>query len=179
AGHTIGTPAYMSPEQCLGLKLDGRSDLYSLGCVMYEALTGIRLFEGKDAFESMNLHMRGDISFEGLKLREPIPADLEICILKALAKNPSDRYQTAKELMEDLERIQMKSFQGKGMNPIARYWHLVRRRVANQSVSIGFAAVSVTVTGLIAVVCIGLAWHWVVAIHAADTGHGGNASELY
>lgn len=109
AGHTIGTPAYMSPEQCLGLKLDARSDIYSLGCVMFETITGACPFEGKDAFEAMSNHMRGDISFAGTKIKDTIPDTVEQLVLKALAKDPSDRFQTAADLAAAIDRIRAQS----------------------------------------------------------------------
>lgn len=146
AGHTIGTPAYMSPEQCLGLALDARSDIYSLGCVMYETLSGIRPFEGRDAFEAMSLHMRGDISFDGTPIKDTIPVNLEACILKTLAKNPADRPQSAEELMAALEKIQTQTFQGKG--PF-RLVYSVQRFIQQRGSSLATTAATLTVTVLV------------------------------
>jgi serine/threonine protein kinase/Tfp pilus assembly protein PilF len=144
AGHTIGTPAYMSPEQCLGLELDARSDLYSLGCVMFETITGIRLFEGKDAFEAMNLHMRGDVSFENTKIKDTIPEGVEAMILRSLAKNPQDRYQTADELHRALESLKKQTAVGPNpfrfLQPLQRAFAKNKAKYINTAATVGVTA---------------------------------------
>ena len=128
SGHTIGTPAYMSPEQCLGLTLDARSDIYSFGCVMYETLTGERAFDGVDAFECMNLHMHGGISFQNTKVHESLPEPLETCVLKTLEKNPVDRFQNAAELTHALKEIQGKSSRLTKRTPFEKWVSSLRKR---------------------------------------------------
>lgn len=98
-----GTPAYMSPEQARseGHRLDGRSDIFSLGVVLYELLTGKRPFLGSTAHESLHLV----ITAEPVPPREHdalIPAELERICLKALSKRASDRYSSGAEMAEDL-----------------------------------------------------------------------------
>jgi len=98
SGFTLGTSAYMSPEQVAGQKdIDPRSDLYSLGCVMYECLTGAPPFEHTDDRVVFGMHLRGAIP-DVRKLRPHVPAKLAGVIKKSLAKNPGDRWQSATEM---------------------------------------------------------------------------------
>jgi len=95
AGWRIGTPNYMSPEQALGKPVDARCDLYSLGVVFYEALTGSRPFKGADAFETAILHVKGPIPTlpEPLRRFQPV-------IDRVLAKTPEARFANAEELVQ-------------------------------------------------------------------------------
>ncbi|MBI4616073.1 MAG: protein kinase [Planctomycetes bacterium] len=100
----LGTPFYMAPEQILdSRRVDGRSDVFSLGVVLYEALTGLRPFFGRNR-ESLFKHILRDDPLPLRKLRPSLPRDVEAICLKALEKEPAHRYQTAKEMAEDLER---------------------------------------------------------------------------
>jgi serine/threonine protein kinase len=104
-GATVGTASYMSPEQAKGEDLDARSDLFSLGVVMYEMATGQLPFQGGTSalvFVQL-LAERGPEPIRSLNVE--IPADLEAVILKLLEKNPADRYQTATELCEELQDL--------------------------------------------------------------------------
>jgi non-specific serine/threonine protein kinase len=104
SGVLIGTPHYMSPEQVLGAELDGRSDLFSLGVVLYELVAGQRPFLGKTIGETLDqiVHRQP----EPLGLENPIfsPA-LDEIIARCLQKKPENRYGSAKELAEDLTRL--------------------------------------------------------------------------
>jgi serine/threonine protein kinase len=106
-GDLVGTPRYMSPEQALATRVvvDHRTDVYSLGATLYELLTLQPAFAGRDRQELLR-----QIAFEEPKpprrLNKAIPPELEAIVLKALEKNPADRYATAKELADDLRRWQ-------------------------------------------------------------------------
>ena len=102
----FGSPMYMSPEQCIGRKLDARSDIYSLGCVMYETLTGKPPFVGKNVLETAYKHMNE--SPKSIYTDSPgdrIFGRLEAVILKCLAKDIGDRYQSASQVKSDLQLL--------------------------------------------------------------------------
>lgn len=102
AGTRKGKVPYMSPEQCRAEKIDRRSDVFSLGIVLWEAATGERLFEGDNEFGVMNLIVNGNIK-PPREVRAEIPVDLERIIMKALTVDKNERYQTARDLQLDLE----------------------------------------------------------------------------
>ncbi|MGD1366310.1 Stk1 family PASTA domain-containing Ser/Thr kinase [Mycobacterium seoulense] len=100
----IGTAQYLSPEQARGDTVDARSDVYSLGCVLYEILTGEPPFTGDSPVAVAYQHVRED-PIPPSQRHEGISADLDAVVLKALAKNPDNRYQTAAEMRADLVRV--------------------------------------------------------------------------
>ncbi|WP_166822451.1 protein kinase domain-containing protein [Thalassoroseus pseudoceratinae] len=102
-GHIAGTPAYMSPEQARGEghRLDGRSDIFSLGIVFYELLTGRRPFHGSSAYELM-VQISSTEPRPPRELDDSVPVELERICLKSLSKRASDRYAKAAELADDL-----------------------------------------------------------------------------
>jgi eukaryotic-like serine/threonine-protein kinase len=100
----IGTAQYLSPEQARGDTVDARSDVYSLGCVLYEILTGEPPFTGDSPVAVAYQHVRED-PVPPSQRHEGISADLDAVVLKALAKNPDNRYQTAAEMRADLVRV--------------------------------------------------------------------------
>lgn len=100
SGELWGSPPYLSPEQCIGKPEDGRSDIYSLGCVMYEMLTGKDPFHnGTTIYELIQYHVNTPPpSMRSINPLVNLPNELEAVIFKAMAKDPNDRYQTASEL---------------------------------------------------------------------------------
>src|SRR5262249_57257021 len=103
-GTIVGTFQYMSPEQVEGKELDGRSDIFSLGAVLYEMVTGQRAFEGKSRLSVASAILEKEPApITGLKPLTP-PA-LEHAIRSCLAKDPEDRWQTARDLSHQLKWI--------------------------------------------------------------------------
>ena len=100
----IGTAQYLSPEQARGEQVDARSDVYSLGCVLYEMLTGEPPFIGDTPVAVAYQHVREDPVPPSHK-RAGISPELDAVVLKALAKNPENRYQTAAEMRADMVRV--------------------------------------------------------------------------
>jgi serine/threonine-protein kinase len=104
-GEVWGSPIYMSPEQCTGTALDARSDIYSIGICMYEALTGRVPYLGKNYVETMSLQIMADPKpFSQVCPGVLFPPDLERVVRKTLEKEPDRRYQTMSELRADLEQ---------------------------------------------------------------------------
>lgn len=100
----LGTAAYLSPEQARGESVDGRSDIYAVGCLLYELLTGRPPFVADTAVAVAYQHARED-ALPASALAPEIPASLDSVIMTALAKNPDNRYQTANAMLEDLQRV--------------------------------------------------------------------------
>ncbi|MBC7247286.1 MAG: Stk1 family PASTA domain-containing Ser/Thr kinase [Actinobacteria bacterium] len=103
-GMVMGTPQYISPEQAQGLQVDGRSDIYSLGVVLYEMLSGRVPFDDPNPVTIAYKHVREDPV--PLSVIDPeIPPTMEAIVMKAMAKNPANRFQTAQEMKADLLRF--------------------------------------------------------------------------
>ncbi len=106
AGQVFGTPFYMSPEQCLGEDVDQRSDIYSLGCALFETLAGDPPFCGSNAMETVMLHLSGPIPELGDVLPNQLAQrSVQILLNRMLAKKAQDRYASMIEVTHDLERI--------------------------------------------------------------------------
>jgi serine/threonine protein kinase len=102
-GEIFGSPVYMSPEQCIGESLDSRSDIYALGCVLYEAVTGKPPCAGKNAIETIARHMNTTPEpFGKVRADLYIPEWLERIVFKALSKDPAQRQQTMQEFFDEL-----------------------------------------------------------------------------
>jgi serine/threonine protein kinase/Flp pilus assembly protein TadD len=100
----IGTPSYLSPEQALGLPVDKRCDLFSLGAVLYECITGQLAFPGESAAAIRSKVVRDDPPPPS-SVNPEVPPELNRITLKALAKKPEQRYQSAEELLSDLRSL--------------------------------------------------------------------------
>lgn len=109
SGELFGSPLYMSPEQCSGKPLDFRSDIYSLGCVMYEVLCGKPPFVEENPFQVM-LHQ---VQSEPISIKNANPSlilhkDLDYLVMGCLQKDPKDRFQTIEQILKDLQTIKNK-----------------------------------------------------------------------
>ena len=115
-GRILGTVAYMSPEQAEGRAIDGRSDLFSLGVVLYEMATGQRPFAGDTNLSILSSILK-DIPSSVTDINPALPSELGRIIRRALAKDPERRYQTAKDLRNDLEDL--KASLGSSESPVS------------------------------------------------------------
>ena len=103
-GSVMGTATYFSPEQAEGASVDGRSDVYSLGVVLYEMLVGRPPFIGATPLEVSSQHVHGNVPPLS-EFSDTVPHDLEAIVMEALAKSPAQRYQTCDEFRADLLRF--------------------------------------------------------------------------
>jgi serine/threonine protein kinase len=101
SGRAMGTPHYMSPEQAMGKLVDGRSDVYSLGIVMYEALVGFPPFDGPDAF-AVGYKQVHEQPVHPQQVHSEIPSEIAVIVMKALAKSATERYARANDLADAL-----------------------------------------------------------------------------
>lgn len=109
-GNVMGSPYFMSPEQCQGMTLDNRTDIYSLGCVMYYAVSGVLPFAGKDIMHTLYKHVHEDaMPFVVVRPDLHITAEVEKIILKALARDLTCRYASTEQLLADLTALDDKS----------------------------------------------------------------------
>jgi len=109
-GLTPGTPAYLAPEAALGETIDGRADLYALGCVAYYLLTGHLVFESATPMQMIARHMRDQPVPPSKWTELPVPPDLERLVLACLAKNPNDRPRSAADLDRALGAIPVEAW---------------------------------------------------------------------
>ena len=113
-GEILGTPAYMSPEQIAGRRVDQRSDIYALACMMYECASGKRPFEALNSFEVMVKHCQELPKSVAPQLAEKkFPSKLDSFILRCLSKEPAERFVDAKEMNEAFEQVWQGTYSGK------------------------------------------------------------------
>jgi len=118
-GVIMGTPAYMAPEMALGEHVDGRADLYALGCVAYYLLTGEQVFSGDTVLKVITQHLQAVPRRPTERTDRPIPPALERLVLACLAKKPEDRPRTARQLAESLDTIEVGTW---GEAEAGRWW---------------------------------------------------------
>ena len=107
-GHALGTPAYMSPEQLEGRRVDGRSDLFSLGAILYCAVTGFSPFQGSNA-ASVIFKVANRKPLQATALAPELPSEVDAVIFRALAKDPAERYQRGREMARDLRELRKRA----------------------------------------------------------------------
>lgn len=107
-GRVLGTPAYMSPEQLEGQQVDGRSDLFSLGAVLYSAVTGFSPFQGNSA-TTVCFKVANRDPLQATALVPELPPELDAVIARALAKHPGERYQRGREFARDLRELRKRA----------------------------------------------------------------------
>lgn len=131
SGEIWGSPPYMSPEQCKGQATDNRSDIYSVGCVMYEMLMGQDPFPNSNLYELLHKHVNEiPLPFVKVNPRKDLPPELESVIFKAMAKNPEDRFQTAFEMEEIILKVLGESWTAKERNA---FKHAIRAQGLSSS----------------------------------------------
>ena len=123
AGLTPGTPAYMAPEMALGEPVDGRADVYALGCVAYYLLTGKLVFEAENVFQIVVKHLQDSPVAPSARTDRPIPASLDAAVMACLVKSPTDRMRSAAELRRALAAVDIPPW---GDDQAARWWTTTR-----------------------------------------------------
>lgn len=128
-GISLGTPAYMSPEQCRGEEVDGRTDIYGLGVLLYETITGQRPYPIRNVFDAARFHSSGKL-VSTRALNSAVPNELDLLIRRMLDPDPEKRLATAAEATDDLQEIMATISQVDGGKQISS---LVQLRVAGES----------------------------------------------
>lgn len=134
-GEIFGSPVYMSPEQCSGQQVDRRSDIYSMGCVMFEALSGSVPHKGATVVATIHMHMQDPPPpLVAPQIADTAKQKLELMLLRCLAKLPDERYQSMHELESELRSLSLKS-KGGLLGSLSSAWDLAsaKRRAARQS----------------------------------------------
>jgi tetratricopeptide (TPR) repeat protein len=159
-GAILGTPSYMAPEQAAGRGKEAgpATDVYALGAILYECLTGRPPFKGASALETMQQVLRDD-PVSPRKLQPGVPRDLETVCLKCLAREPPRRYASAAHLADDLRRqLEGRPVVARPVSTAARAWRWARHNPR---------AAALTAAVLLGLLLAGGAWFWQVRAHEA------------
>jgi serine/threonine protein kinase len=127
-GSYLGTPTFMAPEQALGLEVDGRADLYALGCVAWWLLTGKLVFPANDTLALLAAHMTHVPPPLRPLVQGPLPAELERLIERCLSKNPAERPASARELAQALRTISFEAADAWTVQRARAWWEQIERR---------------------------------------------------
>ncbi|MBS1954529.1 MAG: protein kinase [Cyanobacteria bacterium SZAS-4] len=115
-GEVMGSPLYMSPEQCMGKKVDQRSDIYSLGCILYEAVVGVPPHRGETMLETIFKHLNeAAVALHDVRTDITFPDAFEDLVMRLLATHPDDRIQTISEVRQSLLAIQAGALRRSGL----------------------------------------------------------------
>jgi serine/threonine protein kinase len=144
-GQMVGTVDYVAPEQIRGDPLDGRADVYSLGCVLFECLTGHVPFPRDREVATLWAHIREDAPTVTAE-REDVPAGLDHVVARAMAKEPADRYPTAIALTDEFQS----EVTAVGVRPRRRAFRTSKQRRRNRRAAIAIVAAVLTITGTVA-----------------------------
>src|SRR5688500_18144777 len=146
-GLSLGTPQYMSPEQAMGERvIDARSDVYALGAITYEMLTGDPPFTGSSV-QAIVAKVLTEKPLAPRTVRDSVPADVELAVLRALAKLPADRWQTTEKFAEALARADWQGGYARDAT-VRRMMPAPRRRVAAAAMASAFVATAALAWGL-------------------------------
>lgn len=146
-GDIFGSPLYMSPEQCQAKPLDNRSDIYSLGCLMYETLAGVPPLRGDTAYDTMTMHVnQAPLAFNQVVPELNINKSMEALIFRCLEKLPENRYQSISDLLQDLPTIQPQS----GSVKVKPVQHPTKQRLEIKYLRYSFWTLFVMVAAVIA-----------------------------
>src|SRR5262249_6034359 len=159
-GVILGTPSYMAPEQAAGKGKEAgpATDVYALGAILDECLTGRPPFRGASALETMQQVLRDD-PVPPRKLQPGVPRDLETVCLKCLAKEPQKRYASARDLADELRRhLDGRPVVARPARRVERVWRWTRRNPRTTAL---------TLAVLLALLVTGGAWFWRVRAHEA------------
>lgn len=159
-GEIFGSPQYMSPEQCGAKPQDVRSDVYSLGCVMYFALTGHAPFTGGSPIECMYQQVHGEaVPFAQILPEVQLPRGLEEVVFKCLNKDPAGRYQTMEELRQALEAVRVGHHVTIAIPlPVGQVTEAIQKNLGSVSEKIGVppALLAVAIVGVVIMVVLGV-----------------------
>jgi len=161
AGMMIGTPEYMSPEQAEGKDVDHRSDIYSLGIILYEMLTGRLPFEGDTPLSLAMKHKSEDFTAPKI-LNSRIPDDLNNLIIKCLEKAKAERYQDVEEVSKEISMIEKKI-------PLSQRVVLKKKPVTSKEITVKFNLKKVFISALIIIIFVAIAGYFLFRPGRVDT----------